>query len=282
MTPDTTSTYNLGAPSLTYKTLYIDDVVITNSLQTGDGTDITDNAGSIDQLYYVLAKGSTNWNTKVGIPTNNVAAGDLVRVISTGGNGSGTLTSYKIIHDYETGDSWNEGDALVGGDVIANNYLNRGSDGSNTVGTATKKFGAMYATTFYGTATQAQYADLAENYLGDAAHEPGTVLVFGGEHEVTVTNSKGDHRVAGIVSTNPAHLMNSALEGDYVVAVALQGRVPCKVIGKVEKGDMLVTSAIPGYAMVDNNPGVGRVLGKAVSTKDSDGHGIVEVVVGRV
>ncbi len=282
MIPDTASTYNLGTPSLSYKTLYIDDVVVNNSLQTGASSDITDNDGAVDQLYYVKSKGNTNWTTKVGIPTAQVANGDLVRVISTAGNGSGTLTSYKIIHDYETGDSWNEGDALVGGDVIANNYLNRGTDGTNTVGTASKKFEAMYATTFHGTATQAQYADLAENYLGDTAHEPGTVLVFGGEHEVTVTNSKGDHRVAGIVSTNPAHLMNSALEGDHVVAVALQGRVPCKVIGKVDKGDMLVTSAIPGYAMVDNNPGVGRVLGKAVSTKDSDGHGIVEVVVGRV
>jgi len=123
---------------------------------------------------------------------------------------------------------------------------------------------------------------LAENYLADATYEEGTVLVFGGDEEVTVTNSKGNTRVAGVVSTNPAHLMNSNLEGEHVTAIALQGRVPCKVLGKVAKGDMLVTSAIPGYAIVNNSPGVGTVIGKAVGAKDDEGKGTVEVVVGRV
>ena len=76
--------------------------------------------------------------------------------------------------------------------------------------------------------------------------------------------------------------MNSALEGDHVVGLALQGRVPCKVLGIVRKGDMLVTSAVPGYAIVNNTPGIGQVLGKAVSEKDGDAHGTVEIVVGRV
>ena len=93
---------------------------------------------------------------------------------------------------------------------------------------------------------------------------------------------KGDRKVAGVVSENPAHLMNSQLEGDHVTPLALQGRTPCKVIGKVEKGDIIVTSAEAGYGMVDNNPVIGTVIGKAVGTKDDDGHGIVEVVVGRV
>ena len=69
------------------------------------------------------------------------------------------------------------------------------------------------------------------------------------------------------------------MEGD-LTAIALQGEL-CS-IGKVEKGDIIVTSAIPGYGMVDNNPVIGTVRGKAVGTKDDDGHGIVEVVVGRV
>ncbi len=135
---------------------------------------------------------------------------------------------------------------------------------------------------FNGEATSALYADLAENYLGDADYEPGTVLVFGGDAEVTVCSAKGQTSVAGVVTTNPAHLMNSALEGDHVVGLALQGRVPCKVIGKVRKGDMLVTSAVPGYAIVNNSPGVGQVIGKAVGNKDTEDRGTVEVVVGRV
>ena len=62
----------------------------------------------------------------------------------------------------------------------------------------------------------------------------------------------------------------------------MQGRTPCKVIGKVEKGDIIVTSSIAGYGMVDNNPAIGTVIGKAVGTKDTDEQGIVEVVIGRV
>ena len=100
--------------------------------------------------------------------------------------------------------------------------------------------------------------------------------------ELTTTDTKGDRKVAGVVSENPAHLMNSGLEGEHVTPLALQGRTPCMEIGKVETGDIIVTSAIAGYGMVDNNPTVGTVIGKAVGKKDDDGKGIVEVVVGRV
>ena len=151
------------------------------------------------------------------------------------------------------------------------------TNGTYDIGSSTNNFG-----TIYGEATSAQYADLAENYLADTDYDFGTVLVFGGDQEVTITNEKGDTRVAGIVSENPAHLMNSALEGEHVVPLALQGRVPCKVIGKVNKGDMLVTSAIEGYAIVNNSPGIGQVIGKAVGSKLDEDKGLVEIVVGRV
>jgi hypothetical protein len=144
-------------------------------------------------------------------------------------------------------------------------------------GTTTNLFG-----TYHGVASTAQYADLAERYTADADYEPGTVLVFGGSEEVTQCTVKGDRKVAGVVSTDPAYLMNSQLQSDHVVDLALQGRVPCKVIGKVAKGDILVTSAVPGYAIVNNDPKVGTVIGKAVGTKDDTERGVVEVVVGRV
>jgi len=164
-------------------------------------------------------------------------------------------------------------DSSIEPDATANN---------RNLGNSARKWNTVYASVFDGTATSAQYADLAENYLADADYEEGTVLVFGGDEEVTITNTKGNTRVAGVVSTNPAHLMNSTLEGDYVTAIALQGRVPCKVLGPVEKGDMLVTASIPGYAIVNNSPGVGQVIGKAVGDKQDNGKGTVEVVVGRV
>jgi hypothetical protein len=132
---------------------------------------------------------------------------------------------------------------------------------------------------FYGTATSAQYADLAESYLADAPYSVGTVLEFGGVCEVTESKLDASTRIAGVVSDSPGYLMNSHLVGDYIAVVALQGRVPVKVTGSVRKGDMLV-SAGNGYARVSTDPKVGSVIGKSLENFDGES-GIVEVVVGR-
>jgi hypothetical protein len=132
--------------------------------------------------------------------------------------------------------------------------------------------------TIYGISNQALYADLAENYQADAPYPPGTVLAFGGAHEVTLAED-GTRAVAGIVSTNPAYLMNDSLAGPNVVSLALLGRVPCRVRGNIKKGDLLV-SAGGGFARPENQPIVGSVVGKAL--QDFDGvEGIIEVVVGK-
>ena len=131
----------------------------------------------------------------------------------------------------------------------------------------------------YGLASSAKYADLAERYTSDATYEPGTVVAFGGDAEVTMSTETMDSRIAGVVSTNPAYLMNADLEGTQV-AVALTGRVPVKVTGTIRKGDMLV-SAGEGYAKAEANPRMGSVIGKAL--EDFNGtNGIIEVVVGRL
>lgn len=127
---------------------------------------------------------------------------------------------------------------------------------------------------------EATFADLAEWYSSDVDYEPGTVLVFGGDAEVTTTTVFGDSRVAGVVSTDPGFKMNGSLEGTKV-CIALQGRVPCKVVGKVRKGDLITTSAIPGYAAKAINPQVGTLIGKALQDKDTLEAGVIEVAVGR-
>ena len=134
--------------------------------------------------------------------------------------------------------------------------------------------------TFYGVSTQAKYADLAENYVGDTEYAPGTVLVFGGEQEVTITTVSHDTRVAGVVSTNPAYLMNAA-SGN--VAVAMTGRVPCQVLGPVNKGTVLVTSNTAGVAEALNSSMYrpGCVIGKALEKIDGTHIKTIEVVVGR-
>ena len=131
----------------------------------------------------------------------------------------------------------------------------------------------------YGTAVHALYADLAERYTSDSQYIPGTVVIFGSTTEVTASYQPNDIRVAGVVSTNPAYTMNAGSDG---VDVALQGRVPCQVTGTVNRGDLMVTSPIPGVAMANNTPAIGSVIGKALGTHSGSGVGVIEVVVGRL
>ena len=138
---------------------------------------------------------------------------------------------------------------------------------------------------FHGTATTAQYADLAELYKSDAEYTPGTVVKIGGEAEVTQTTDLFCTDVFGIVSTDPAYLMNSTCEG-MSVAVALEGRVPCKVIGQVKKGDRLLSSEEPGVARVASEYELQevldwyRIVGRALEDKTTESIGLIEVVVG--
>jgi len=132
------------------------------------------------------------------------------------------------------------------------------------------------------TATAARYADLAEKYTSDENYDPGTVLELGGIAEVTQTRRPTSLAIAGIVSTDPAYLMNSDSEG---ISVALIGRVPCKVTGKINKGDILVSSDIPGHAKAHreiHNPPAGSMIGKAIEAKDNEEPGVIEVLVGRL
>ncbi len=134
------------------------------------------------------------------------------------------------------------------------------------------------------TASSAQYADLAERYTADQDYEAGTVVVFSdkdSEFELTESTTSHDRAVAGVISTNPAYLMNSTTEG---VALALQGRVPCKVLGPIQRGDLVVTSNTPGTAqrLEDSSYLPGVVIGKALGTIEDDSIQPIEVVVGRL
>ena len=152
---------------------------------------------------------------------------------------------------------------------------NGGTNGTGNIGAS----GAGFNTAFLKS-TSAQYADVAENYRADNTYEPGTVLHFGGAAEVSQCDVDMCTRVAGVVSTNPAYLMNNSCNGDHVVTVALLGRVPCKVQGSITKGDMLV-SAGNGRARAEAEPKLGAVIGKALENFEGT-FGTIEVVVGRV
>ena len=135
------------------------------------------------------------------------------------------------------------------------------------------------ADVFSGVATQAQYADLAEIYATDEQYEPGTVVKLGGSAEITQTTAHNDTDVFGVVSTNPAYLMNKDADG---LPVAMTGRVPVKVVGKVRKGERLISSDVPGvaWALADEAYDPRAVIGRSLENKDDGDTGLIEAVIG--
>ena len=169
--------------------------------------------------------------------------------------------------------------ALTATSITIPAITKNGTSNSGDIGQSNNVFNTVYATTFNGVSTTAKYADLAENYTSDNLYPAGTVVIFGTDAEVTISTQENDIKVAGVISTNPAHLMNGDTPG---VPVALTGRVPCRVTGDVRRGDLMVTSSIPGTAKSNNNPPIGAVIGKALGNHTGSDIGIIEVVVGRV
>lgn len=172
---------------------------------------------------------------------------------------------------------------IFSGTATNSNQLdNAGADITATANTIAKRDsdGDLVARKFEGTATAAQFADLAEMYASDEQYAPGTVLVFGGDAEVTKSTQFCDPRIAGVVSTEPAHLMNSTQEG---VAVALRGRVPVMVEGPVKKGDVIVSAPTPGVATAldqySSMPHAICIIGKSLEEDSSTETRLIEVVV---
>jgi len=121
------------------------------------------------------------------------------------------------------------------------------------------------------TATQARYADIAEQYLADQEYEPGTVVCIGGVYEIT---SCGPFNTpAGVISTDPALLMNSELNAG--LPVALLGRVPVRVFGPVTKGQK-VYADLHGRACRSSE---GELIGIALEDNADEGEKLVECML---
>ena len=162
------------------------------------------------------------------------------------------------------------GNSYFGGNIITTGIT---TGANTTAGSITGNW-----TLTAGSQLQATYADLSEYYEADQLYEPATVLEFGGEKEVTLAQD-GTTRVAGVVSTDPAYVMNAACPG-HAVPIALQGRVPVKVRGHIKKGDLMVSGG-NGYARPWNNATPGMVIGKAIQNFEGV-EGIIEIAVGRL
>ena len=175
-----------------------------------------------------------------------------------------------------TGDAFSTPGNITSNGILTSNIYNTGGNTAN-IGSDTEPFGTVFAL-----ATSALYADLAEMYSSDSHYAPATVLEFGGEAEVTTTTHAVSSKVAGVVSTQPAYVMNQCQKGKFTVALALAGRVPCQVIGTVKKGDLIVSSDVPGVGKTldDEEFKPGCVIGKALENYNSTDVGIIQVVVG--
>ena len=222
----------------------------------------------------------------VGPLTIDAATGAITtsgNISVTGGGSFGGLDAAKI---NSGGSNVQVTASFVNVSVNGSNVASFGAQGimptgnaSGTLGSATVRWNNIFAVNGGFLSVNANYADLAEKYVADAAYAPGTVLMFGGDKEVTQCVHDMCSRVAGVVSTNPAYLMNSGLEGEHTVELALTGRVPTNVRGPILKGDLIV-SAGDGHARAEGLPQVGTVIGKALEDFNGD-TGVIEVVVGK-
>ena len=125
------------------------------------------------------------------------------------------------------------------------------------------------------------YADLAERFEADAFYDAGTVVEMGGDKEITAVQYELSEDVFGVVSSTAGYLMNAmAGNDDTHPAIAVGGRVQVKVIGKVKKGQRLVSAgngmaraAQKGEATAFN------IIGRSLEDKLTDEIGAVEAFV---
>ena len=246
-----------------------------NTLAFNGGFVNATNAGTASTIVARDASGNFSASTitanltgnVTGILTGNVKATDnAVLVDATAKSFTGSLTGNVT------------GIASRATTLIVNGTTYESATTANTASTIVARDSSsnIYANIFYGTATSANYADLAEKYLADQEYPVGTVVSVGGDAEVTAC-SQGD-KVIGVVSEKPGLMMNQKLAGGTYIA--LKGRVPTLVRGAVKKGTPLVADSFgvgtPIDPMFGNN---GDVFAIALEDNNEPGDTLVECVI---
>ena len=262
-------------------------VISTQGLASSTTDDLTE--GSTN-LYYTNARADARAQLKIDALVGGASAAfDTLVEIQNAMATDTELTSAisGLNHDSLSGFvanehiDWTQASA---GTIHASNYsadvtgtIIPASDNTYDLGSTAIKYANIY-----GHSVHATYADLAERYASDAPYESGTVVVFGGEAEITTTTDAEDVSVAGVISTNPAVKLNAdAGNSQTHPYVALRGRVPCQMVGPVSKGDLIVTADNePGYAQSVGKNDTGRsVFAKSIETDLTEGKKIIEVVI---
>ena len=250
------------------------------ALTTNYGFNVTANVGGTPRsvLYVSGATGDVAFTGNVNFPAGNPVSIALVSSnivpISNGTQNLGSTSSY-----------WNQlyvrdinalGNITVGGRMTVSGNITPSANLTYNLGSPT-----AYWNNVYGTAVHAQYADLAERFEADGVYGPGTVVELGGAAEITAAVEELSENVFGVISTRAAYLMNSSAGTDQShPPIAVQGRVPVKVTGRIRKGDRLV-SAGNGIARAGKRSEITtwNVIGRALEDKLDDGIGEIEAVV---
>ena len=235
-------------------TFKVNDGGTTTTLMTLDGSEARIGIGTTSPSTKVEVSGTVTATAFAGPITGAVTGNVAGNVSSSGANTMGSL--------------------VLSGNITTQDII-AASDATYDIGSSSAGYNTVYAK-----ATSAQYADLAEKYETDSNYDVGTVVIFGGEKEVTQSTISNDTRVAGVISEDPAYLMNDKSEGQ---AIALVGKVKCRVHGVVSKGDLLTTCGThPGCAQKAISPVLGSIVGKAMENKEDAGESVILISVGRL
>lgn len=289
------STLSGRTPSSTYQDL----IRIENSGSGITGSNITleDGLGISLQLAVSTAGGefSLAWTFASGssLTFDNAASLNVNSVNATGAASDVDLTltpkgtgDVKLPSGYVPGDAF----SVTTKTYTDSTFLARDAtslptaDESFDLGSSGAKWSNIYATTFQGEATSAQYADLAERFAAEDSLEPGDVVKIGGEAEITKTTEYGDDDVIGVVSGQPAFMMNSIAGTDETHPyIAITGRVKCKVSGLAIKGDRIISGQMPGVGVARSiqDIQIWQVIGRILEDKNTPEIGLVEIIVGK-
>lgn len=262
-----------GVP-LTAGTVTAGDIIPT--------TDLTHNLGNTTDPKRWLTINARKFNSDTGVSLNPLSDGANkgIRWYASGTSGEADIGTSAMRFGVAYVAGYSSSHLILDSSGISYQTSGTGTaaDGTLNIGTSGRKFGTAWINDLRGTATSAKYADLAERYEADAVYAPGTLVRIGGVKEVTVENDIASTEVLGVVSSKPAHLMNSEAGNDQThPPVAMIGRVPVRCVGPIAKGDRLV-SAGNGCAMAAGSS-LGAVIGRALADKPGDEEGLVEAVV---
>ena len=278
----TTGTQASIAGAKTFTTL------LTGSAGVSDGT-ATMSSGALTGVTTITASGQVRGGSLTDGTASLNGSGALTGATTGSFSGlvsAGSLSSGSTISatGQVSGGSLTDGTATLNGSgalsgATTGAFSGLVSAGSLSSGSTISASGTITATLFDGVASSAKYADLAEIYKADRDYAPGTVVKIGGAEEITQTTDAFDNEVFGVISENPAYLMNKDAEG---LPVALTGRVQVKVIGKVKKGERLVSADMEGFAwgIGSDDYDARAIIGRSLEDKTDGESGMVEAVIG--